>query len=50
MGEKAYKVMNAAGVSNIIIGIVTLVFGITVGVLCIVNGSCLLKNKSKITF
>ena len=48
--EKAYVTMKNSGAGNIAVGIIVLVVGITVGVLSIVSGASLLKNKSKITF
>lgn len=48
--EKVYKTMRSAGFCNIIIGVVVLVMGVTVGILAIINGGALLKGKSEITF
>lgn len=48
--EKAYKTMSQAGVGSIVIGIITIVTGVTAGIIAIVNGARLLKNKSEITF
>lgn len=50
MEEKAYKVMNVAGISCIVLGIIAAVSGVSIGVISIINGASLLKNKSKITF
>jgi hypothetical protein len=50
MEEKVYKVMRSVGGGNIAIGIVTLVVGVTAGVLLIINGARLLAGKSKILF
>ena len=50
MSEKAYKTMTGAGAANIVIGIIALVTGIVTGVLLIVQGGRLLKNKSGLTF
>lgn len=50
MEEKVYKVMKSAGSSNLVLGICILTSGIAAGILLIVNGARLLKNKSKITF
>ena len=41
--EKAYKTMSQAGAGSI-------VTGVTAGIIAIVNGARLLKNKSEITF
>ena len=43
--EKAYKTMSQEGA-----GIITIVTGVTAGIIAIVNGARLLKNKSEITF
>ena len=48
MNEKIYKTMSRTGSCSIAVGIVTLVTGITAGVLMIVSGSRLLKRKSDI--
>lgn len=48
--EKAYKTMTSAGGANIAVGIIVVVTGITAGVITIVNGARLLKNRSGITF
>lgn len=48
--EKAYKAMSQAGAGSIVIGIITIVTGVTAGIIAIVNGARLLKNKSEITF
>ena len=46
MSEKAYKTMAQTGAANLVLGIVVLVTGITAGVLLLVQGGRLLKNKS----
>ena len=48
--EKAYLTMKNSGAGSIAIGIIVLVVGITVGVLSIVSGASLLKQKIEITF
>jgi hypothetical protein len=48
MNEKIYKTMSSAGAGCIALGIITLVTGITAGILMIVNGARLLKRKSEI--
>ena len=50
MDEKIYKTIGSAGAANLAVGICVLVGGIAAGVLLIVNGARLLKNKSKILF
>ena len=46
--KRGYKTMSRTGACSIAVGIVTLVTGITAGVLMIVSGSRLLKRKSEI--
>mgnify|MGYP000010701128 FL=1 len=48
--EKAYKTMSQAGAGSIVIGIITIVTGVTAGIIAIVNGARLLKNKRRDTF
>ena len=50
MNEKVYKTMTFAGAANIAIGIVTLVVGVAVGVIAIISGARLLKDKKGLTF
>ena len=50
MGEKIYKIMNNSGAGSIALGILCIVFGITVGVISIVNGAKLVKGKTYISF
>ena len=50
MSEEAYKTMAGAGAANIAVGIIVLVTGIASGILLIVQGGRLLKNKSDLTF
>lgn len=50
MGEKTYKVLNVAGAGSIALGIVMLVTGVVTGILAIVTGAALLKQKSRIMF
>lgn len=50
MKEKAYKSMQGVGALNIAVGIVILVSGVVSGILLIVGGGRLLKNKSEILF
>lgn len=50
MDEKAYKTMGSSGAANLAIGICILIGGITAGIILIVNGGRLLKNKSKLIF
>ena len=48
--EKAYRTMKNSGAGSIAVGILLLVVGITAGVISIVNGACLLRNKQEIIF
>lgn len=48
--EKVYKVMTTSGAWNIAIGIILIAVSVTAGVISIVNGASLLKNKSDLTF
>lgn len=50
MEEKIYKTMGRCGAWNIAIGIVVMVVGIAAGVLCIINGAKLMKEKSGLIF
>lgn len=48
MNEKLFKVITNSGIGNLVMGIVTIVGGITMGVLLVVSGARLLKSKSNI--
>ena len=48
MDEKVYKTMGFSGASNLVIGICILVTGVTSGILLILYGAKLLKNKHRI--
>ena len=50
MVEKAYKAMNASGAASIAIGVTILVTGVVAGILSIVFGARLLKNRHYLTF
>lgn len=50
MQERLYKTMRSAGVTNLVFGIISVVVGVSVGVIAIVNGARLLRSKSKIIF
>ena len=47
MTEKTYKVMGLAGGANIAIGIISIVVGVTTGIILLVSGGKLLGAKSK---
>lgn len=48
MQEKVYKLMGSTGAACLAVGICVLVTGVTSGVLMVVNGGRLLKNRKKI--
>lgn len=50
MNEKAYKAMSFAGAANIAVGIVIVTVGLATGIIAIVSGVRLLKNKKGLTF
>lgn len=50
MNEKVYKTMKKVGACSIVFGILTIVFGVAVGVIQIVHGGKLLRDKKEITF
>lgn len=50
MSEKAYKTMKRAGAGSIVIGIIALVTGLTTGIILLIQGGRLLKNKSTLLF
>lgn len=48
--EKAYLAMKNSGTGGIVLGIIILAVGLTAGILSIINGAALLRNKKHITF
>ena len=48
MSEKVYRTMGDAGASGIAVGVVVLVTGIVSGILLIVQGARLLKNRKSV--
>ncbi len=48
--EKVYKTMTTTGAGSVALGIIVLVTGIATGILAIVNGARLLKDRKQITF
>lgn len=48
--EKAFKTMRSAGAGSIALGIIIIVVGMAAGVITVVNGVRLLKDKNNITF
>jgi len=49
-GEKVYKVMRSSGALNIVAGVISIVVGVSVGILMVISGARLLANKGKIMF
>lgn len=47
MEEKLYKLMRGSGATALVVGIAVMVTGIAAGVLLIITGGKLLKNKDK---
>ena len=50
MDERIYKIMSRSGALNIVIGVISIVAGLTRGVLLLISGGKLLAGKSKILF
>ncbi len=50
MNEKAYKAMSFAGTANITVGIIIVVVGVAAGIISIVSGARLLKEKRGLAF
>lgn len=50
MTEKAYKAMSLAGVTNIVVGVLSIVIGVSAGVVLLINAAKLLKGKNGLTF
>ena len=48
--ERLYKKLGLAGGAGIAVGIVVLVIGVTAGVISIITGAAVLKNRDDITF
>lgn len=48
--EKVYKTMRLTGTANITIGIILIVTGVAAGILSIISGAHLLKNKKDLMF
>lgn len=47
-GEKVYRTMTVTGVASLVVGIISIVAGVGVGVMTIINGVSLLRNKKNI--
>lgn len=50
MNEKAYKAMSFAGTTNITVGIIVVVVGMAAGIISIISGARLIKEKKGLTF
>ncbi len=50
MNEKVFKVMNVVGGGSIAMGVILIVVGVAVGILSIVSGAKLLREKKNIIF
>lgn len=50
MNEKVYKSMSFAGAANITVGIIIVVVGVAAGIISIISGARLLKEKQGLTF
>jgi len=50
MEEKTYNLMGNTGTFNMVLGICSIIIGISVGVLLIVSGANLLTDRKKLTF
>jgi hypothetical protein len=48
--EKIYRTISHGGAGSLALGIIVLVTGVVTGILMIVNGAKLLKQKHQITF
>lgn len=48
MNEKVFKVLGQVGASDITIGIIMIITGVSVGIMSIINGARALKTKNKI--
>lgn len=45
MNEKVFKNVANAGISNLVVGIIIIITGVTSGVLLLVSGAKLIKSK-----
>lgn len=50
MDEKLYKKMRHIGTTDLVLGIVTMLFGIGVGIVMVINGARLLMYKAENLF
>lgn len=47
MNEKIYSTVSRAGIASLVLGIISVVFGVAAGILMIIHGAMLLKEKGK---
>lgn len=50
MDEKTYKKMKSSGALNLVIGVISIVTGLTAGILLVISGSKLLGHKPENLF
>lgn len=50
MGEQVYKTMKSVGVTNLVMGILTIAAGVATGIYLIISGGRLLSKKSDLLF
>ena len=50
MTEKAYKAMTNAGITGLVIGVISIVAGVAAGVVLIITSAKLFKAKRGLTF
>jgi hypothetical protein len=50
MDEKTYKKLKSAGASNLVFGILAIVFGIATGIMLIISGAKMLAHRSETLF
>lgn len=48
--ERLYRAVSRGGAGSLVMGIIVLTVGVATGVMMIINGASLLKQKSQITF
>ncbi len=48
--EKLYRKLNSVGVSSLVIGIMTIIVGISFGIVMIINGAKTLRGKKELIF
>lgn len=46
--EKVYRTMTGTGIASLVVGIISIIVGVGVGVMAIISGAQLLHNKKNI--